>query len=89
MNMNFLIEFIKHPRKIGAIAPSGKALAKKMMQPVDFGSAEVIVEYGPGTGAFTAELIECRKKDTALILVEQNENFYCELLKKFAVKVFI
>lgn len=82
--MNFLIEFIKHPRKIGAVAPSGKALAEKMMQPIDFDSAKVIVEYGPGTGAFTAELIARRKKDTVLILVEQNENFCRELLRKFA-----
>lgn len=83
-NMNFLIEFIKHPRKIGAVAPSGKALAEKMMQPIDFDSAEVIVEYGSGTGAFTAELIKRRRKDTALILVEQNEIFCRELLRKFA-----
>lgn len=83
-NMNFLIEFIKHPRKIGAIAPSGKALAQKMMQPIDFSLAKVIVEYGPGTGAFTAELIKRRKKDTSLILVEQNKIFCRELFRKFA-----
>lgn len=82
--MNFFIEFLKHPRKIGAVAPSGKALAEKMMQPIDFDSAAVIVEYGPGTGAFTEELIKRRKKGTTLILVEQNEIFCRELLKKFA-----
>lgn len=82
--MNFLLEFIKHPRKIGAVAPSGKPLAEKMMQPIDFNSAEVIVEFGPGTGAFTEELIRRREKDTALILVEQNEIFCRGLLKKFA-----
>lgn len=82
--MNFFFEFIKHPRSIGAVAPSGKALAKKMIQPVDFGSAKVIVEYGPGTGAFTSELIARRKKDTFLILVEQNEIFCRELSGKFS-----
>lgn len=82
--MNFFIEFIKHPRKIGAVAPSGKALAKKMMQSIDFGSAKVIVEYGPGTGVFTTELLRRRKKNTALILIEQNEIFCHELLRKFA-----
>lgn len=82
--MNFLLEFIKHPRKIGAIAPSGKALAEKMMQPIDFETAEVIVEFGPGTGAFTEELIRRREDDTELILIEQNEIFCRELLKKFA-----
>lgn len=81
--MNFFLAFLKHPRKIGAVVPSGKALAIKMVQPVDFESAKVIVEYGPGTGAFTAELIARRKKDTALILVEQNKSFCRELSGKF------
>ncbi len=82
-DVNFFLEFIKHPRKIGAVAPSGKALAKKMMQPIDFDLAEVIVEYGPGTGVFTKELIARRKKNTTLILVEQNKMFCRELLRKF------
>ena len=78
--MGIFAEFLKHPRKIGAIAPSGKHLAAKMMTPIDFTSAKVIVEYGPGTGSFTRELAARRRPDTTLILVEQNETF-CEQLK--------
>ena len=78
--MGILAEFLKHPRKIGAIAPSGKHLSAKMMTPIDFTSAKVIVEYGPGTGSFTKELIARRRSDTALILIEQNEAF-CEQLR--------
>lgn len=78
--MNFLFEFLKHPRQIGSIAPSGKKLAKKMIDPIDFQSARVIVEYGPGTGSFTRELVARRKADTTLILIEQNEHF-CQALK--------
>ena len=78
--MGFFTEFLKHPRKIGAIAPSGKHLSEKMMMPIDFTSAKVIVEYGPGTGSFTKELIARRKPDTVLILIEQNKVF-CEQLK--------
>lgn len=81
--MNFFFEYIKHPRKIGAVAPSGKRLAEKMMKPICFDSAKVIVEYGPGTGAFTRELIIRRRPDTVVILIEQNERFCGELRKLF------
>lgn len=80
---NFLIEYLKNPRKIGAVAPSGNALARKMTKSIDFKSAKVIVEYGPGTGSFTRELVICRKLDTVLILIEQNKKFCRELEKIF------
>ena len=78
--MGIFAEFLKHPRRIGAIAPSGKQLAAKMMTPIDFASAKVIIEYGPGTGSFTRELAARKRPDTTLILVEQNETF-CERLR--------
>ncbi|MDE6424718.1 MAG: hypothetical protein K2K89_01065 [Ruminococcus sp.] len=81
--MNFLLEYLRHPRKIGAVAPSGNNLARKMMKPIDFKSAQVIVEYGSGTGSFTRELVIRRKPDTVLILIEQNERFCHELEKNF------
>ena len=78
--MGIFAEFLKHPRRIGAIAPSGKHLSAKMMTPIDFASAKVIVEYGPGTGSFTRELVSRRRSDTTLILIEQNKAF-CEQMR--------
>ena len=81
--MSFIIEYIKHPRKIGAVAPSGKSLSLKMMQPIDFSVARVIVEYGPGTGSFTRELIARMKPETELIMIEQNAHFFEQLKNEF------
>ena len=78
--MGIFAEFLKHPRRIGAIAPSGKRLSAKMMTPIDFESAKVIVEYGPGTGSFTRELAARIRPGTTLILIEQNKAF-CEQLR--------
>ena len=50
---NFLGEFIKERKTVGAIAPSSKFLMKKMIAPIDFQKADVIVELGPGNGVFT------------------------------------
>ena len=80
----FFMQFIRHPRTIGAIAPSGKALAAKMMEPVCFSRAKCIVEYGPGTGSFTKELVRRKRSHTKLLVIEQNPVFYEKLKKEFA-----
>lgn len=49
----FLAEWIRRPTQVGAIAPSSRALARMMLDRVDIPAARVVVEYGPGTGAFT------------------------------------
>jgi phospholipid N-methyltransferase len=79
--LQFFLQFLKNPRSIGAVAPSGKFLARKMMEPIDFERAKCIVEFGPGTGAFTREIMKRKGKDTKLILIEQNQIF-CNRLKE-------
>ncbi len=81
--LNFLIQFLRDPRNIGAIAPSGKFLAEKMIKPIQFNNAKCIVEYGPGTGSFTKEIIRYKKKDTLLILMETDKLFCMQLEDEF------
>lgn len=82
--INFLIEYFKSPRTIGAVAPSSKKLAEKMVSSIDFKSAQCIIEYGPGTGVFTDKLIESKKRDTILILAECNEEFCKQLAERYS-----
>lgn len=79
----FLLEYLKHPVRVGAIAPSSKVLAQEMMKPVDFENARVIVEYGPGTGSFTKELFVRKKPETKLVLIEQNQTFFQEMTAQY------
>lgn len=79
--LQFFKQYLKNPRNIGAIAPSSALLAKNMMLPINFQAASCIVEFGPGTGIFTDELLRLKKKDTLLVLIEQNKEF-CRLLQK-------
>lgn len=58
----FIKQYIKNPKFVGAIAPSSKKLAAAMMQPIDFEKAKCIVEFGPGTGVFTEEIMRRKKK---------------------------
>jgi phospholipid N-methyltransferase len=80
----FLSQYLKNVRTVGAVAPSSRYLAKKMLERVNFDDADVIVEYGPGTGIFTAEILAKKSKDTKLFVIEQNVAFNDVLLKKYA-----
>jgi phospholipid N-methyltransferase len=73
---NFLKEFIKERRVVGAVNPSTKALGEKMIENVDFDNSNLIVELGPGTGVFTDVIIERMKSDAKLLVFELNDNFF-------------
>jgi phospholipid N-methyltransferase len=69
----FLAEFIRNPGQIGAIAPSSAALARRMLEDLPLDTARVVLEYGPGTGAFTGQLIQRLGPQTRLIAIELSE----------------
>lgn len=80
---NFLKEFFKERKTVGAIRPSSKSLAKKMLKNVDFKESNVIVEFGPGTGVFTRRIIEEMNPNANLYVFELHEPFYIKLQKEF------
>lgn len=80
---NFFKQYIIHPRTTGAIFPSSKELACEMVDEIDFEKSKCIVEFGPGTGVFTAALINKRQESTILILMETNGKFFNVLKKQY------
>ncbi|PSL35178.1 phospholipid N-methyltransferase [Planomicrobium soli] len=81
--MQFLSQYVKNPRSVGALVPSSKLLARQMIAPIKFEHAECIVEYGPGTGVFTEQIIQKKRPDTKLLVFETNEKFYRLLKLKY------
>ncbi|MDQ0208673.1 class I SAM-dependent methyltransferase [Alkalicoccobacillus murimartini] len=79
-NIKFLTQYMTNPRTVGAVLPSSKYLSHKMLDKVNFKAATCIIEYGSGTGAFTKEILKKRNKDTIIILIEYNKEFF-KLLK--------
>lgn len=57
------------------------ATVNAFCDPIPFDSAKVIVEFGPGTGAITRELIRRKHKNTQLICFEKNPTLYESLVK--------
>jgi phosphatidylethanolamine/phosphatidyl-N-methylethanolamine N-methyltransferase len=66
---------------VGAVAPSGKALARVMANYVDPAASGPIVELGPGTGPVTEALLERGIDPARLTLVEYDPQF-CRLLSQ-------
>ena len=81
--LHFLREYIKDIRRVGAVAPSSRYLARKMVRDIDFAKAKVIVEYGPGTGVFTGEIMRRMQQGTKLLIMETNEAFYKKLCAEY------
>lgn len=77
--LSFFRAWISDPLRIGAVMPSGTALADLITKGVDAKTGPVI-ELGPGTGAFTRALLERGMQESDLTLVEFGPDF-AELLK--------
>ena len=72
--VSFLKEFVNKPQEIGAIVPSSPALARAMVDGVDWSRVRTAVEYGPGPGAITGAILPWMEgKD--FFAVELNETY--------------
>jgi len=71
----FASNFLRHPNMLGSIIPSSRFLVDQVLEPIDWGRARVIVEYGPGVGTFTAEILRRMRSDAHLVAIETNRDF--------------
>lgn len=67
--------FLKHPRMLGSVIPSSRFLVRRLLEPVDWSRAGTVVEYGPGVGTFTAEILRRLRADARLVAIETNAEF--------------
>jgi phospholipid N-methyltransferase len=71
----FARNFFRHPRMLGSIVPSSRFLIKQLLEPINWARARVIVEYGPGVGGITSEVLRRMRPDGTLIAIEMNPDF--------------
>jgi phospholipid N-methyltransferase len=71
----FARNFFRHPRMLGSIVPSSRFLIKQLLEPINWARARVIVEYGPGVGGITREVLRRMRPDATLIAIEMNPDF--------------
>ncbi len=71
----FASNFLRDPYMLGSVIPSSRFLVGTVLAPIDWSRARVIVEYGPGVGTFTAEILRRMRSDARLIVIETNLDF--------------
>jgi phospholipid N-methyltransferase len=71
----FSRNFIKHPRMLGSLIPSSRFLVNRLLSQVDWGRAATIVEYGPGVGTFTAEILRRLRPNSSVLAIDTNRDF--------------
>jgi phospholipid N-methyltransferase len=71
----FARNFLRYPYMLGSIIPSSRFLVDQVLRAVDWERAAVIVEYGPGVGTFTGEILRRMRSDAQLIAIETNRDF--------------
>jgi phospholipid N-methyltransferase len=73
--MLFAKNFFRHPKMLGSIIPSSRFLTARLLRSVDWPRAKVVVEYGPGVGTFTSEILRRLPEDGRIIAIEMNREF--------------
>jgi phosphatidylethanolamine/phosphatidyl-N-methylethanolamine N-methyltransferase len=88
MNQLFVTQWLRNPRGVGALAPSGQQLASAMASQVDPG-AGLVVELGAGTGVITSALLKRGVPAEQLVVIENSVSMSRNLTRLFpAVSVF-
>ena len=75
MSWTFFRHFISDWQATGAIAPSSKGLARRMVELAGVRDARTVLELGPGTGPFTKVIDEVMSKEARYLGLELNPVF--------------
>ena len=80
----FLKRFIARPAQVASVIPSSKAVTKKVADRFDFSKPRVFVEFGPGEGCHTRELLRRATPDSQFLLFELDPELARLLERQFA-----
>ena len=71
----FVRNFLKYPAMQGSLIPSSHFLVNGILRQVDWERARILVEFGPGVGTMTQEILRRMHPDATLVTIELNPEF--------------
>jgi phosphatidylethanolamine/phosphatidyl-N-methylethanolamine N-methyltransferase len=80
--LTFLLQWLKNPRSMSSVAPSGRQLASMMVNAMPADTSHV-VELGAGPGAITSALLAHGIAPSQLLIVEMNSVLHGVLQQGF------
>jgi len=69
--IGFFLMWLRRPSRLGAVLPSGRALARAMAERIDPRAPGAVVELGGGTGSITGAILRAGVAPSDLIVVER------------------
>jgi phospholipid N-methyltransferase len=78
----FAKNFFTHPKMLGSIIPSSRFLIRRLLDQIDWQQARVVVEYGPGVGNITSEVLHRMAPNGQVIAIDTNAEFIDFLRRK-------
>jgi phosphatidylethanolamine/phosphatidyl-N-methylethanolamine N-methyltransferase len=87
-NLRFAEAFLRNPTQVGAIAPSSKFLTRQMLADLSLKEDESVIEFGPGTGSFTAGLAEILPDSGQYLGIECDQRMIQALQQRFSQLAF-
>lgn len=82
-NLGFLRRWLKDPKAVGAVMPSGRRLSSAMVSGIDLAAPGKVVELGGGTGNITAAILKAGVPAADLLVVERDAAFAEILARRF------
>ena len=73
--VEFFRGFLRSPDQVGSVVPSSRFLEQRLVRAAGVGSAQCVVELGPGVGGTTRALLEAMPPDARLLTIELDARF--------------
>lgn len=68
-------------RNVASVAPTSSIGVRAVCKDIEFSTAKLFVEYGPGGGVFTKHILQSMREDAKLLAIELNPGFVTSLNK--------
>jgi phospholipid N-methyltransferase len=80
----FFREFLRAPAMIGSVIPTSASVVKATLNPLDWQNVQLFVEYGPGLGTFTHDILARLPANARLIAIDTNPRFIDHLCREIS-----
>ena len=81
--LRFLKQWVRQPGTVGAVAPTGRLVARAMAAHAPLDNPLPVLELGPGTGAITTAILERGIAADRLVSIEYSKEFHAYLGQRF------
>jgi phospholipid N-methyltransferase len=81
----FFRRFLSNPKRVASVIPSSRFLAAAMFAGLPLEDGHVLIEFGPGSGAFTREVVRLRRAGLKLVYlgIERDAGLYRRLCSRY------